>query len=126
MQKLSMRVTVHVPEHLEVVLPEDQAVLLFQSIRELLINASKYAGTGEATVALEYGGDQLRIEVRDRGAGFDVHAATAAAPTGAGSSKFGLFSIRERMAALGGSFDIQSAPGEGAIATLTLPLSRTD
>jgi signal transduction histidine kinase len=126
MQKLSMRVTVNVPEGPEVVLPEDQAVLLFQSVRELLINASKYAGTGEATVALEYGGDQLRIHVRDQGAGFDVNTVAAAAPAGAGSSKFGLFSIRERMAALGGSFDIQSTPGEGVIATLTLPLSRTD
>jgi signal transduction histidine kinase len=126
MQKLSMRVTVNVPEDPELVLPEDQAVLLFQSVRELLINASKYAGTGEAAVALEYGGGQLRIQVRDQGAGFDVNAAAAAAPAGAGSSKFGLFSIRERMAALGGSFDIQSAPGEGAVATLTLPLLRTN
>ena len=125
MQKLSMRVAVNVPEEPEVVLPEDQAVLLFQSVRELLINASKYAGTGEATVALEYHSDQLRIQVRDQGAGFDVSAAAAAAPAGSGSSKFGLFSIRERMAALGGSFDIQSAPGEGVVATLTLPLLRT-
>lgn len=126
MQKLSMRVTVNVSEEREVVLPEDQAVLLFQSVRELLINASKYAGTGEATVAVEYGGDQLRIQVRDQGVGFDVNAATAAAPAGAGSSKFGLFSIRERMAALEGSFDIQSAPGEGVLATLTLPLLRSN
>jgi len=39
---------------------EDQAALLFQSVRELLINASKYAGTGAATVTLECRGDQLR------------------------------------------------------------------
>src|SRR4029079_6774449 len=64
MQKLSMRGTVNVPEQLDLVWPEDQAVLLFQSVRELLINASKYAGTGEATVAVEYGGDQLRIKLR--------------------------------------------------------------
>jgi signal transduction histidine kinase len=91
-----------------------------------LINASKYAGTGEASVELEYRDDQLRIHVRDQGAGFDVAAAVAEAPTGAGSSKFGLFSIRERMTALGGSFDIQSSPGGGTLATLTLPLLRTN
>jgi signal transduction histidine kinase len=124
MQKLSMRVTVNVPEQLELVLPEDQAVLLFQSVRELLINASKYAGTGEAVVTLEYSDEQLRIQVRDQGAGFDVNAA-AAAETPGSSSKFGLFSIRERMQALGGSFDVQSSPGGGTIATLTLPLLRT-
>ena len=63
--------------------------------------------------------------LRDDGAGFDVAAAAAAAgaQTGGLSSKFGLFSIRERMQALGGSFDIQSTPGNGTTATLTLPLS---
>jgi signal transduction histidine kinase len=126
MQKLSLSVTVTVQEQPPLTLPEDQAVLLFQSVRELLINSSKYAGTGEATVSLEYGDDQLRIHVRDEGAGFDVVAATAAAgtPTGGSSSQFGLFSIRERMTALGGSFDMQSLPGRGALATLTLPLSQ--
>jgi signal transduction histidine kinase len=129
MQKLYMTVTVTVPEQLQLTLPEDQAVLLFQSVRELLINASKYAGTGAASVTLEHCDDRLRIHVRDEGAGFDVAAAAAAAATAGtqvgGSSKFGLFSIRERMQALGGSFDIQSAPGQGTTATLILPLLTT-
>ncbi len=126
MQKLSMAVTVNVPEE-QLSLPEDQAVLLFQSVRELLINVSKYAGTSAATVTLECGEEQLRIQVRDEGVGFDVTAAAAAAgtPTGGTSSKFGLFSIRERMTALGGSFDIVSGAGQGTTATLTLPLLRT-
>lgn len=129
MQKHSMNVTVTVREQTELTLPEDQAVLLFQSVRELLINSSKYAGTGEATVTLEQRDGQLQIQVRDQGAGFDVSAAAATAaaapgaPTGGLSSNFGLFSVRERMKALGGAFEIQSAPGKGARATLTLPLS---
>jgi len=123
MQKHSMTVTVTVPEQRDLSLPEDQAVLLFQSVRELLMNASKYAGTGEATVILQQRGDQLRIQVRDEGAGFDVTTAAAEATTRGVSSKFGLFSIRERMKALGGSFDIESAPGKGATTTLTLPLN---
>jgi signal transduction histidine kinase len=126
MRKLSMTVTVTVPESSEFTLPEDQAVLLFQSVRELLINCSKYAGTGTATVTLERREAELRIQVRDEGVGFDPAAAGAAETTAAGvSSKFGLFSIRERMTALGGSFDMQSAPGKGALATLILPLSAT-
>jgi signal transduction histidine kinase len=125
MQKHSMTVKVVVPEANDLTLPEDEAVLLFQSVRELLINSSKYAGTGEATVTLEQHGRQLQIQVRDEGVGFDPTTAappTAGASTGGMSSKFGLFSIRERMMALGGSFDIHSAPGKGATATLTLPL----
>jgi len=127
MQKLSMTVTVNVPEQQQLGLPEDQAVLLFQSVRELLINASRYAGTGAAIVTLECQDNQLRIQVRDEGVGCDVTAAAAAAgaATGGTSSKFGLFSIRERMSALGGSFDLESAPGQGTTATLTLPLLAT-
>ncbi|HEY5931663.1 MAG TPA: response regulator, partial [Nitrospira sp.] len=104
-------------------LPEDQIILLFQSVRELLINSSKHAGTGEATVRMEQRDGLLKIDVRDEGAGFDLAAAASAGtPSGGISSEFGLFSIRERMRALGGSFDIQSAPGKGTTVTLTLPL----
>ena len=126
MQKRSVTVTVSMPEELHLTLPEDQALLLFQSVRELLINTSKYAGTGAATVTVECRDDQLRIQVRDEGAGFDVGATTVAAVPSIGglSFKFGLLSILERMQALGGSFDIQSAPGQGVTATLTLPLSQ--
>lgn len=122
MQKLSLTVAVTLPQQPQLTLPEDQAVLLFQSVRELLINASKYAGTGAAAVTLQYHDDHLRIEVRDEGAGFDVTAAVAGTAASGSSSKFGLFSIRERMQALGGSFEIESAPGQGVTATLILPL----
>jgi signal transduction histidine kinase len=123
MRKHSMIVTVTVPEPSELTLPQDQAVLVFQSVRELLMNVSKYAGTGEATVTVDQCGNQLRIQVRDQGAGFDPTAAAALATTSGVSSKFGLFSIRERMKALGGSFNIESAPGKGATATVILPLN---
>lgn len=114
--------TVTLSESREVTLPEDQVILLFQSVRELLINSAKHAGTGQATVAMEQRDGLLRIDVRDEGAGFDL-AADGGTPDGGISSKFGLLSIRERMRALGGSFDLKSAPGKGTTATLTLPLA---
>lgn len=125
MQRHDMAVTVRVPEQ-EVTLPEDQKTLLFQSVRELLINASKHAGTGKATVTLNQVDGTLRIDVRDDGVGFEPAAAAAAmpAPKGGISSKFGLFSIQERMRALGGFFALQSAPGKGTTATLVLPMAR--
>jgi len=104
-------------------LPEDQRVLLFQSVRELLINSAKHAGTGQAALTMEKRADHLCITVKDEGKGFDLAAAAAAGvPSGGISSKFGLYSIQERMRALGGSFTIDSAPGHGTIATLIVPL----
>ncbi len=124
MQRHDMAVTVRVPEQ-EIILPEDQKILLFQSVRELLINASKHAGTGKATVTLNQVDGTLRIDVRDDGVGFDPAAAAATvAPNGGISSKFGLFSIEERMRALGGFFALQSSPGKGTTAMLVLPMAR--
>ena len=120
MQKNDQTVTVIVPDNQGPHLPGDQVILLFQSVRELLINSLKHAGTDEATVIMEQHDGNLSITVSDKGNGFDP--AAAGTPSSGISSKFGLFSIRERMRTLGGSFDIQSAPGEGTTATLTLPL----
>ena len=120
MKRHDLAVTVEVP-NTEFALPEDQAVLLFQSVRELLINASKHAQSNRAHVVLERADGHLRIKVSDLGMGFDV-AALAELPADAQSAKFGLFSIRERMKALGGTFDIRSAQGQGTEATLSLPV----
>jgi CheY-like chemotaxis protein len=98
-------------------------MLLFQSARELLINSSKYAGTGRADVSLKDENGRLVITVRDEGKGVALAAIAAADSPSGVSSKFGLFSIRERMKALGGSFEIESSPGKGTTATLILPLS---
>ncbi|HZH50058.1 MAG TPA: PAS domain S-box protein [Nitrospira sp.] len=107
-----------------ILLPEDQAVLLFQSVRELLINVRKHAGTHQAFVAIEQQDGDLRITVRDEGAGVDMALTTATTnPPSSISSKFGLFSIRERMLAIGGRFEVESASGKGMTARLVLPLS---
>jgi len=102
-------------------LPEDQAVLVYQSIRELLMNVSKHAGVDRATLRMAVEQGHLCVTIRDEGVGCDPDA-TGMAGNSAVSSKFGLFSIRERMTALGGTFSVVSAAGEGTTATLSLPL----
>ena len=100
-------------------LPDDQSVLLFQSVRELLINVAKHAGTDRAVVSLNVDQDQqLSIEVRDEGRGFDPAAMEAKSENG----HFGLFSVRERMQAMGGRLDVKSRAGGGTTVTMTLPL----
>jgi CheY-like chemotaxis protein len=103
-------------------LPEDLAVVLFQSVRELLMNVVKHAGTGRAEVRLESVGPALHLIVRDEGPGFDC-GVRAATPASSGSNGFGLFSIRERMRAVGGTLQIESSPGHGTTVTLTIPLA---
>lgn len=125
MQRQDMAVAVEADEMDGVALPEDQAVLLFQSVRELLMNAVKHAESKEAWVRLEHRDGRLLIEVRDKGKGFLVPPAIETGDHTL-SSKFGLFSIRERMKALGGRFEIRSAPGAGTTATLVLPLEARD
>jgi signal transduction histidine kinase len=72
-------------------------------------------------VTMTHQDGSLTIVVRDEN-GFDLAAATAASTISPLSSKFGLFSIRERMKALGGTFAIQSERSKGTTATLTFPL----
>ncbi|MGE0274289.1 MAG: PAS domain S-box protein [Nitrospiraceae bacterium] len=107
----------------EVAIPEEQAVLLFQSVRELLINVSKHAGTDRAVVTVGEGDGMLWIEVKDEGKGFDLDQAQAADNTVSAASHYGLFSIRERMCAMGGDFDLNAEPGRGTRAMLVLPLT---
>jgi PAS domain S-box-containing protein len=100
-------------------LAEDTAVLLFQSVRELLINVTKHGRTQQARVTVTEEDGLIGIVVTDQGIGF--HLAAAGTPESPTTLGFGLFSIRERMAALDGNFSITSAPGQGTTATLVLP-----
>jgi CheY-like chemotaxis protein len=86
------------------------------------MNVIKHGHVEQATIRVRQTERNLRITVIDQGAGFDLAAAGTITPH---SSKFGLFSIRERMTALGGEFHLDSAPGKGTTATLVLPLGNT-
>jgi PAS domain S-box-containing protein len=115
-------VTVHVhaePVHMD--LTEDQIGLLFQSVRELLMNVVKHAKTDRAQVSVRSDGEGLTIEVVDGGQGFDAAVRPNSQPSQDALRQFGLFSIRERMEALGGRFAVESAPGHGTRALLMLP-----
>lgn len=121
MKKRDMAVTVTVPNEDKPPLTEKQALLLFQSVRELLMNSWKHAGTGHATVRMAWEAEVLRLEVQDQGKGFEQAAVET---THVLSSRFGLFNIQERIKALGGSLEIESAPGLRTSCILTLPLAQ--
>lgn len=113
MQSRGLHVVVDVADAGDFVLSENTAVLLYQSVRELLTNVLKHANCTEAAVHLQQEHGKLRIDIDDNGSGFDLVVAPADYIITAMSSKFGLYSIRERMKALGGLFELASAPGKG-------------
>jgi signal transduction histidine kinase len=102
-----------------ITLGEDQAVLVFQTVRELLFNVVRHAEVDTAEVRLHHvPGASLEVRVTDRGVGFDAGAKTS----GKKKLSFGLLNVRERVEALGGEFSLESTPGQGTCATFVVPL----
>jgi PAS domain S-box-containing protein len=94
---------------------EEHAILIFQSVRELLMNVVKHAGTPEAALTVEVIDNVLKLTVSDKGTGFNTAVEAASSDI-----HFGLFSIRQRMEAVGGELKVASSPGHGTTATLIL------
>lgn len=90
---------------------------VYRIVQEALTNVARYAGVNEATVRLCADQVALRVQIEDRGVGFDPQAALAA-----GRSS-GLDGMQERVALLGGQLIIESSPGGGTCLTAKLPLN---
>lgn len=100
----------------------DAAIVVHQVVRELLFNVVKHARAESAGVYVTQVEDRLRIEVRDDGIGFDATEADELSESDPG---YGLFSARERLRPIGGTFEIETAPGQGTCIVMTLPPSPT-
>ncbi len=98
-------------------LSEDAGVLLFRASRELLLNLAKHARATGASVSIERAGRQVRICVTDDGAGFDFDAVRSATAPG-----HGLLNTMESIRSIGGSLQVDTAPGRGTCCTLLAPL----
>jgi PAS domain S-box-containing protein len=98
---------------------EDIRVLLFESVRELLFNVVKHAEAQHARVSMATSFDhEVQIVVADEGVGFDLARLQLGEASAAG---FGLFSIRERLEAMGGGLEVDTAPGQGTRVTVFAP-----
>lgn len=100
---------------------EDQEIslLVFDVIRELLLNVVKHADVDSATLeVLRIDGD-LQVMVSDCGKGFDLEEQTTEGGPVAG---FGLSALRSRVRSLHGSLALKSARGKGTKVTVRVPL----
>ncbi len=94
---------------------------VYRFLQEAVSNARRHGG-GPSRIAVDIGGDRLRVTVRDEGPGFDPAAPTGVRPDGGQ----GLAGLRDRAESIGGHIDIDSAPGRGTALALDLPLARGD
>ncbi|OUL21031.1 two-component sensor histidine kinase [Nostoc sp. RF31YmG] len=101
--------------NLEESLPNELKIAIYRIIQESLTNISKYAQATEVRIEIEKTPRSLRLSIQDNGKGFDFKQNT----TG-----FGLQSMRDRTLAIGGVFNILSAPGYGCKITVDIPQIR--
>lgn len=97
-------------------------VVLLRGLQEALANIQKHAAATRVTITLSNLDDEVILDIRDNGRGFDL-AAPRLAEDGHG---VGLATMRERIAEAGGSLAVESAPGEGTALALMLPIAKGD
>jgi signal transduction histidine kinase len=93
--------------------PQELEAAVYFSCLEALQNITKYARATRATIELQADGATFRFAVTDDGCGFD--------PTTTFGS--GLQGVGDRLAAIGGSFEVSSAPGSGTTVAGIVPLT---
>jgi PAS domain S-box-containing protein len=95
-------------------LPKDISLSLFRVTQEALHNALKHSGVRQFSVNLRGTADEIQLEVRDRGVGFDVERAKQ-------DQGLGLVSMRERVHLVDGTFSIESKENCGTRIVARVP-----
>ena len=97
------------------VLPKSLQTAVYRVAQEALNNAKKYSETDVVRIVIAREGNELKLEIRDFGVGFDVAPAK--------KRGFGLRGMTERVRLLGGECKIESTPGEGTRIAARLPIA---
>jgi len=110
----------YTPEIGEGDISEDVKIILYRIIQEGLTNAEKHSQADIVRLRLRYSEDHRSIclKIEDNGLGFDVAEVLSDKDPLSG---YGLFAMQERCQIYGGSFHIDSEPGQGTVVTAILP-----
>jgi signal transduction histidine kinase len=93
-------------------LPEEHKTCVYRIVQEALHNIVKHADAHEVTVTVHQDADHLRLSIRDDGKGFHAQ-----------QKGMGLLGMQERVSYLGGTFSVDSEPGQGTELNVKLPLA---
>ncbi|SNT54750.1 Signal transduction histidine kinase [Asanoa hainanensis] len=93
--------------------PEIEATLL-RAAQEALTNVARHARAGRVALSLSYLGDLVTLDVRDDGIGFDPQAV-------GDDGGFGLSAMRNRVARVAGTLEVESEPGDGTAIAVCVP-----
>jgi signal transduction histidine kinase len=91
-------------------LSDEVAVNLYRVVQEALTNVARHAAAQQVAIRLLCQDTHLALIIRDDGRGFAVPKELQSLVT---EGHFGLVSIRERVSIIGGTWQIESAPGQG-------------
>lgn len=104
-----------------VAVPEAMAAALVRTARGALANVVEHAAARRVVMTLTYQSDEVVLDVRDDGRGFDPAEVRPRDARGRG-----LAGIQDRADALGGRADVESAPGEGTTVSVRFPLEAAE
>jgi len=91
---------------------------LLAAAREAVLNAVNHSGSDRVTVSLSAHGDEVQLEVRDGGCGFDLDVL----PERERDGHFGVRGYSERLAYVGGASELETTPGGGTRVRFVAPV----
>ena len=94
------------------------STVLFRVAQEALNNVARHAGASRADIRIRGGDGSISMEVRDDGQGFEVNHSSCATKKG----RLGLLGMRERVEMIGGTFCIESSPGNPTTVRIDVPI----
>ena len=111
--KAGLSASLALPEN-DATMPRETAIALFRIVQEGVTNIIRHAAARSVTLRFELEGDTCRLTLCDDGCGFDV-----------ADSRFrwshGIMGMRQRVRALGGRLELESAAGAGTTLRVTVP-----
>jgi signal transduction histidine kinase len=109
----------YIEENVSDHLPDPVKTCVYRIVQEALHNCEKHSGASKVRVAVQQSSNFLQVDVQDDGRGFQLNEKRMPFKT----SGLGLLGIRERAAIVGGSLEIDSAPGHGTHIALRIPVT---